>query len=66
MAALPASNALPTQNLLPDPFLKLDGTRMTTKAEWTCRREEIKKEAERYIYGEKPSKPEVVTKNLGR
>ncbi|HTV23711.1 MAG TPA: PE PGRS family protein [Polyangiaceae bacterium] len=61
VAALPNSDALPTDNLLPDPFLKLDGTRMTSKSEWTCRREEIKRQAERYIYGTKPSKPETVT-----
>ncbi len=46
---------------LPDPFKKLNGDRMTTKEEWTCRREEIKKLAERTIYGEKPVKPTSVT-----
>jgi hypothetical protein len=43
--------------LLPDPFTKLDGTRMTTKAEWTCRREEIRKQAEKYAFGTKPAPP---------
>jgi hypothetical protein len=64
--ALPAANTLPTNDMLPDPFLKLDGTRMTTKAEWTCRREEIEQVAERYIYGAKPPKPETVTGSVSR
>ncbi|WP_144120219.1 cellulose binding domain-containing protein [Catellatospora sichuanensis] len=46
---------------LPDPFKKLDGTRITAKSDWRCRREEIKKLAERYVYGEKPAKPASVT-----
>ncbi len=46
---------------LPDPFKKLNGDRITTKEEWVCRREEIKKLAERTIYGEKPVKPASVT-----
>ena len=46
---------------LPDPFKKLSGDRISTKEEWTCRREEIKKLAERTIFGEKPAKPTSVT-----
>jgi hypothetical protein len=46
---------------LPDPFRKLDGSRITAKSDWRCRREEIKKLAERYVYGEKPAKPQSVT-----
>lgn len=56
---LPGSTT--TNSRLPDPFRKIDGTRITTKAEWTCRREEIKKLAERYVYGTKPPKPGTVT-----
>lgn len=59
--SLPDSGSLPTLAKLPDPFKKLDGTRISTKAEWRCRRQEIKKQAEKYIYGEKPPKPESVT-----
>ncbi|WP_307831035.1 glucuronyl esterase domain-containing protein [Nucisporomicrobium flavum] len=59
--ALPDPGALPTVAKLPDPFKKIDGTRIATKSEWTCRREEIKKQAERYVYGEKPAKPQTVT-----
>jgi hypothetical protein len=46
---------------LPDPFKKIDGTRITAKSDWRCRRAEIKKLAERTIYGEKPAKPATVT-----
>lgn len=56
IAALPTSG-LPTISKLPDPFKKLDGTRMTTKAEWRCRREEMKKMAEKYAFGTKPLTP---------
>jgi hypothetical protein len=38
---------------LPNPFKKLDGTVMTSKDEWHCRREEIVKLAEQFAYGTK-------------
>ncbi|HEY6475894.1 MAG TPA: cellulose-binding protein [Polyangia bacterium] len=59
VAALPSASGLPSIALLPDPFKKLDGTEMTTKAEWTCRREEIRKQAEMYALGTKPPPPMV-------
>jgi hypothetical protein len=59
VAALPSATGLPPVALLPDPFKKLDGTEMTTKAEWTCRREEIRKQAELYAFGTKPAPPTV-------
>jgi hypothetical protein len=34
---------------------------MTKKSEWKCRRAEIKKVVEKYIHGEKPGRPEMVT-----
>jgi hypothetical protein len=46
---------------LPDLFEKLDGTRMTMKSEWRCRRAEIKRIVEKYIHGTKPPKPQTVT-----
>ncbi|MFZ5890442.1 MAG: cellulose-binding protein [Myxococcota bacterium] len=61
VGALPDSGSLPTNAKLPDPFKKLDGTRMASKSEWRCRREEIKRMAEKYVYGEKPGKPTMVT-----
>lgn len=56
--AEPAS--LPTIEKLPNPFIKLDGTTMSSKSEWHCRRQEIRKQAEKYVYGEKPT-PELVS-----
>ena len=45
---------------LPDPFKKLDGTRISSKADWKCRREEIGATLEKLMLGEKPRKPEKV------
>ncbi|MGN9841670.1 RICIN domain-containing protein [Nonomuraea sp. H19] len=59
--ALPDAGSLPTDSRLPDPFRKLDGTRIAAKSEWRCRRQEIKKLAEKFVYGEKPGKPASVT-----
>jgi Cellulose binding domain len=52
---------LPSNSRLPDPFQRLNGTRITAKSDWRCRRAEIKALAERYVYGEKPGKPQSVT-----
>jgi hypothetical protein len=57
--SLPGS--LTASSRLPDPFRKVDGARISTKADWRCRRAEIKKLSERYVYGEKPRKPTTVT-----
>ena len=46
-------------NNLPDPFTKHDGTRITAKADWECRRNEIKKDIERFEVGTKPEPPQV-------
>ncbi|MDG9715493.1 cellulose-binding domain-containing protein [Streptomyces sp. DH24] len=51
---------------LPDPFRKLDGTRISTTSDWRCRRAEIKELAERSVYGQKPGKPESVTGTVSR
>lgn len=59
--ALPEFADLQVISTLPDPFLALNGERITSRAEWRCRRQEIRKLAERFIYGEKPAKPESVT-----
>ncbi|MDG9705661.1 cellulose binding domain-containing protein [Streptomyces sp. DH37] len=48
-------------SMLPDPFTKMNGTRVTSKADWRCRRAEIRELAERTVYGQKPAKPESVT-----
>jgi hypothetical protein len=56
---MPTGLLNPTNPKLPDPFTKFDGTRMTTKAEWQCRREEIIKLAEKFALGTKPAAPTV-------
>jgi len=61
VGALPDSGSLPTLSKLPDPFEKLDGTRISSKSEWRCRRQEIKRMAETYVFGDKPPPPESVT-----
>ncbi|MFG1699518.1 cellulose binding domain-containing protein [Nonomuraea sp. NPDC049309] len=60
VTGLPDAGSLPTVSLLPDPFTRLDGTRITSRSDWRCRREEIKRLAEKFVYGEKP-KPSSVT-----
>ena len=46
---------------LPDPFTFLDGTKVTTKAQWDCRRKEILAIAEKYLYAPVPPAPDAVT-----
>lgn len=58
---LPELADLERLETLPDPFLGLDGERITRRAEWRCRRQEIRQLSERFIYGEKPAQPEVVS-----
>lgn len=55
------NTSVPASSRLPDPFRKLDGTRITTKAEWRCRRAETRELAERTVYGQKPAKPATVS-----
>src|SRR5207245_601666 len=54
---LPEFSALPSIPFLPDPFLRADGSRITTLKEWRCRRTEIKAMLEHYDVGAKPGKP---------
>ncbi|WP_377266995.1 cellulose-binding protein [Peterkaempfera sp. SMS 1(5)a] len=58
---VPNPGTSPANSMLPDPFKKLDGTRITTTSDWRCRREEIKQLAEKSVYGPKPAKPASVT-----
>jgi hypothetical protein len=44
---------------LPDPFAMHDGTRITMKSQWECRRNEIKKDIEKYEIGPKQEPPTV-------
>lgn len=65
-ANLPASSALTTVNeKLPDPFTFFDGTKLTKKSQWECRRQEILAMAQKYVYGPCPPKPDEVTGTVG-
>jgi Cellulose binding domain len=66
VSGLPDLASLPTNAKLPDPFKKLDGMRISARSDWRCRREEIKKLAEKFVYGEKPAKPQSVTGTVTR
>ncbi|MBB5804976.1 hypothetical protein F4560_004744 [Saccharothrix ecbatanensis] len=57
--SLPGS--FPSNSQLPDPFTKLNGSRIASKSDWRCRRAEIRELAERHVYGDKPAKPSTVT-----
>jgi hypothetical protein len=51
---------LKTKNTkLPNPFAMHDGTLITTKAQWECRRNEIKADLEKYEIGPKQEPPTV-------
>ncbi|ACE84239.1 glucuronyl esterase domain-containing protein [Cellvibrio japonicus] len=52
--ALPAYANLTAVAALPDPFRALNGNRITSKYDWTCRRAEVNKQAQFYELGEKP------------
>ena len=64
VGALPGVGSLPNNANLPDPFTNLDGTRISDKSEWWCRRQEILKQAYNYMYGDKPAPPESVTGSI--
>ncbi|MBN2573219.1 MAG: PE PGRS family protein [Deltaproteobacteria bacterium] len=52
---MPEASSFTTANTkLPDPFTKMDGSRIKDKGEWACRREEILRQGFKYIYGDKP------------
>jgi len=54
---LPSFASLPTNSFLPDPFTFMNGARVTTRAEWTCRRAEIAALAQEFEYGYKQNTP---------
>jgi hypothetical protein len=64
--AVTLPSSLTANSKLPDPFKKLDGTRISATADWRCRREEIKRLAETYVYGTKPAKPASVSGTVSR
>jgi hypothetical protein len=57
LPAPPAFSALPSIANLPDPFLRVDGTRITSKADWRCRRAEIGSQIQYWGTGPKGAPP---------
>lgn len=60
LPTLPDAASLTANPKLPDPFTFFDGTKVTTKDQWECRRQEILAMAAKYIYGPVPSVPDDV------
>lgn len=58
---LPEARDLPVIKTLPDPFLGLDGRRITERDQWRCRRQETLQQVQQYESGIKPGKPEQVS-----
>jgi (4-O-methyl)-D-glucuronate---lignin esterase len=55
--SIPSLASLPTNSFLPDPFTFMNGARVTTRAQWACRRAEIATLAQEFEYGYKPNTP---------
>ncbi|MCX7726983.1 MAG: carboxypeptidase regulatory-like domain-containing protein, partial [Chitinispirillaceae bacterium] len=59
---LPEPSGLTKENpKLPDPFTFFDGTKLTKKSQWACRRKEIIAMACKYLYGKMPPDPDEIT-----
>ena len=57
-AEFPDFKSLPARPEVPDPLVMLDGTRVTTAADWNTRRKpELQALFQHYMYGYLPSKP---------
>lgn len=54
-----SAGALKKNTKLPNPFAMHDGTTITSKAQWQCRRNEILKDLEKYEIGPKQAPPTV-------
>jgi hypothetical protein len=60
-AAFPSFDDLPEQPALPDPFTLMDGTAVTSPADWNeKRRPELKALFEHYVYGVAPPAPGIL------
>src|SRR5262245_62080957 len=46
------------QASLPDPFLRADGSRVTTRADWRCQRQQTLHALEQQVYGWKGPAPD--------
>ncbi|PBL01909.1 carbohydrate esterase family 15 protein [Armillaria gallica] len=61
---LPSNVSLTSDSMLPDPFTFLNGTTVTTAAEFTCRQAEISALLQRFELGQLPPRPESVVGTL--
>ncbi len=59
-----ALNALPEISAMPDPFTMIDGTPVTSRQQWVCRRAEIAALLQKWEVGNKPAKPASVTGSM--
>ncbi|MFE7211509.1 cellulose binding domain-containing protein [Streptomyces sp. NPDC001698] len=59
--AVPNPGSPAASSMLPDPFKRLNGTRISATSDWRCRRAEIRDLAQRSVYGQKPARPASVT-----
>ena len=57
--AYPPVDALPHCSTFPDPWLRSDGTRVSSTAEWSSHRGDMIKLLENYMYGHAPERPPV-------
>ncbi|MBN2532163.1 MAG: hypothetical protein JXB88_04695 [Spirochaetales bacterium] len=57
--AMPSFSSLPEITELPNPFKFMEGSTMTSKADWTCRRAEISALTQEFILGKKEPVPSV-------
>lgn len=57
---VPSFNQLQQNSKFPDPFKMLNGNRMTTREQWTQRRNEVSALAQTFEYGIIPGKPQSV------
>lgn len=62
--SLTAFANLPSNAKFPDPFTLLNGSPVTTKAEWVCRHRELSALLQGYETGEKTAKPSSVTGSM--
>ena len=59
--AIPTGLGTPVSNALNDPFTFHGGSKVTSKADWTCRQAEISQLLQKYELGTLPPKPSSVT-----
>jgi len=57
--AMPSFASLPSNARLPDPFRSMDGSRITRKDQWACRRAEVSALAQHFELGDKPEQAAV-------